>query len=52
MSTGHDGSMSTVHANSPDEALRPLETLPLSGESRIELKTMEIEHQPVDRFHS
>ena len=35
MSTGHDGSMSTVHANTPDEALWRLETLALSGETRV-----------------
>lgn len=35
MSTGHDGSMSTVHANTPAEALWRLETLSLSGESRV-----------------
>jgi pilus assembly protein CpaF len=35
MSTGHDGSMSTVHANTPEEALWRLETLALSGESRV-----------------
>ncbi|HYF24517.1 MAG TPA: CpaF family protein [Baekduia sp.] len=29
MSTGHDGSLSTVHAGSPEEALRRLETLAL-----------------------
>ena len=29
MMTGHDGSLSTVHAGSPDEALRRLETLAL-----------------------
>jgi pilus assembly protein CpaF len=29
MSTGHEGSLSTVHAGSPDEALRRLETLAL-----------------------
>jgi pilus assembly protein CpaF len=29
MTTGHDGSMSTVHAGSPEEALRRLETLAL-----------------------
>src|SRR5262245_66516995 len=27
MTTGHDGSLSTVHAGSPEEALRRLETL-------------------------
>jgi Flp pilus assembly CpaF family ATPase len=29
MTTGHDGSLSTVHAGSPAEALRRLETLAL-----------------------
>jgi pilus assembly protein CpaF len=33
MSTGHPGSMGTVHANGPAEALWRLETLALSGES-------------------
>lgn len=40
MSTGHDGSMSTVHANSPEEALWRLETLALSGESRVAESTV------------
>ena len=31
MSTGHDGSMSTVHANGPEEALWRLESMALSG---------------------
>ncbi len=35
MSTGHAGSMGTVHANGPDEALWRLETLALSGEARV-----------------
>ncbi len=34
MSTGHSGSMGTVHANGPAEALWRLETLALSGEQR------------------
>ncbi len=29
LNTGHDGAMSTLHANSPDDALRRLETLAL-----------------------
>ena len=29
MSSGHDGSLSTVHAGSPEEALRRVETLAL-----------------------
>ncbi len=35
LNTGHDGSMSTVHANSPDEALWRLETLAMSGDRRV-----------------
>ena len=35
MSTGHAGSMGTVHANGPDEALWRVETLALAGDSRI-----------------
>ena len=35
MSTGHAGSMSTVHASSPAEALLRLETLALSGDVRV-----------------
>lgn len=31
LNTGHAGSMSTIHANGPDEALLRLETLALSG---------------------
>ena len=37
MNTGHDGSLSTVHANGPEDALWRLETLALSGESVGEL---------------
>ncbi len=35
MNTGHNGSMSTVHANGPEEAMWRLETLALSGERRV-----------------
>jgi pilus assembly protein CpaF len=35
LNTGHAGSMSTIHANSPEEALWRLETLALSGEERV-----------------
>ncbi len=35
MNTGHDGSMGTVHANTPRDACTRLETLCLSGETRI-----------------
>jgi pilus assembly protein CpaF len=35
MGTGHDGSMGTVHANTPEGACTRLETLCLMGETRI-----------------
>ncbi len=35
MGTGHDGSMGTVHANTPMDACTRLETLCLMGETRI-----------------
>jgi pilus assembly protein CpaF len=35
MSTGHAGSMGTVHANGPEEALWRLETLAASGPRRV-----------------
>ena len=40
MSTGHAGSMSTVHAGSADEALWRLETLALSGNHRTSEETV------------
>ena len=40
MNTGHDGSMSTVHANGPDEALWRLESLALSGDFRLSDETV------------
>lgn len=35
INTGHAGSMSTIHANSPDQALWRLETLALSGTRKV-----------------
>lgn len=35
MNTGHDGSMGTVHANTPGEACTRLETLALMGDTKI-----------------
>ena len=35
MNTGHEGSMSTCHANSPRDALRRLETLALLGDAAL-----------------
>jgi len=40
MTTGHDGSMGTVHASSEDEALWRLETLALSGRRRVPEKAV------------
>jgi pilus assembly protein CpaF len=37
MNTGHDGSMSTIHANSPRDAINRLETLVLIGGSELPL---------------
>jgi pilus assembly protein CpaF len=37
MSTGHDGSLSTIHAGSPEEALRRLETLALMADVGLPL---------------
>jgi pilus assembly protein CpaF len=37
MNTGHDGSLSTCHANSPDDALRRVETLVLMGDVDLPL---------------
>jgi pilus assembly protein CpaF len=49
MSTGHDGSMSTVHASSPEEALWRLETLALSGAARVSEVTVRRQlHAAVD----
>jgi pilus assembly protein CpaF len=40
MSTGHDGSMSTVHANSPRQALLRVETLAMTGEGGASAATV------------
>ena len=37
MNTGHDGSLSTCHANSPDDALRRVETMVLFAEGALPL---------------
>src|SRR4029079_1643216 len=37
MNTGHEGSLSTCHANSPPDALRRLETMVLMGEVALPL---------------
>jgi pilus assembly protein CpaF len=40
MNTGHEGSLSTCHANSPADALRRIETMCLFGESRVPLEAV------------
>lgn len=40
MNTGHDGSLSTGHANSPDDMLSRLETMVLQGASGLPLQAI------------
>ena len=40
MSTGHDGSMSTIHANGPEEALWRLETLAATADAGVSVDTL------------
>lgn len=40
MNTGHDGSLSTCHANSPADAIRRLETLVLMGDIALPLSAV------------
>jgi pilus assembly protein CpaF len=40
MNTGHDGSLSTLHANSPRDALRRLETMVLLGGVELPLRAI------------
>jgi pilus assembly protein CpaF len=40
MSTGHDGSMSTIHANGPEEALWRLESLATTADSGASVDTL------------
>jgi pilus assembly protein CpaF len=49
MNTGHDGSLTTTHANSPDEAIRRLETLVLM--SGIDLPVRAIREQIASSIH-
>jgi pilus assembly protein CpaF len=49
MNTGHDGSLTTVHANSPDEAISRLETLVLM--SGLDLPTRAIREQIASSIH-
>ena len=49
MNTGHDGSLTTAHANSPREALSRLETMALMG--GIELPVAAVRQQIRGAFH-
>ena len=40
MSTGHDGSMSTIHANGPEEALWRLESLAATADAHVSTGTL------------
>ena len=40
MNTGHEGSLSTCHANGPEDALRRLETMVLMGEVALPLEAV------------
>src|SRR5205823_14724260 len=40
MNTGHEGSLSTCHANGPDDALRRLETMVLMSEVALPLEAV------------
>ncbi len=49
MNTGHAGSMCTIHANSPDEALWRLETLAMAGQGQFgELALRRQLHSAID----
>ena len=49
MNTGHDGSLTTTHANSPEEAIARLETLVLMG--GLDLPTRAIREQIANSIH-
>ncbi len=49
MNTGHDGSLTTTHANSPEEAIARLETLVLMG--GLELPARAIREQIANSIH-
>ena len=40
MNTGHDGSLTTIHSNTPRDALARLETMAMMGEIRIAEKAV------------
>lgn len=53
MHTGHDGSMSTLHANGPEEALWRLESLAMSAATGIAASTLRLQiRSAIDRVVS
>lgn len=48
MNTGHEGSLTTVHANSPDGAIKRIETMALSAEGAANLPLSAIREQIVN----
>ena len=49
MNTGHDGSLATIHANGPTDALRRLETMALMG--GVELPHAAVREQVASAVH-
>jgi pilus assembly protein CpaF len=53
MNTGHDGSMSTIHTNGPEEALWRLENLAAMAEATIAHDTLRSQiRETIDRVVS
>ncbi len=51
MSTGHDGSMSTIHANGPEEALWRLESLAATADAGVSVDTLRAQiRSAIDRI--
>ena len=49
MNTGHDGSLATIHANGPEDALRRLETMALMGD--VDVPHSAVREQKIGRAH-
>jgi pilus assembly protein CpaF len=50
MNTGHDGSLATIHANGPEDALRRLETMALMG--GVEVPHVAVREQVASAVHA
>ena len=46
MNTGHDGSITTIHANTPRDALARLETMCMMGDIRLPEKAIRSRSPP------